>query len=302
MLEDRDYMSPDEGGSWSRRLTVSLWLVIINVAVYAALLIVPLLVGASSRLPLILEEQLALWPSGILHGRVWQLLTFQFLHAGPLHLLLNCAMLYIFGRAVEATLGRISFLKLYFLSGAFGGLFQVGLTYVFPQRFGMGPVVGASAGIFGLIAAFATLNANQPITMLLAFILPVTMRAKYLLLVEAIMAVLGLLSVKSGIAHGAHLGGMIMGVLYVRMFTHWSWPGFGGSRRTPPRELVSAGSAKPRSWRRNPSEQPEGLSNTEFFSKEVDPILEKISAHGIHSLTEKERKTLEAARKKMSGR
>ena len=105
----------------------------------------------------------------------------------------------------------------------------------------------------------------------------------------------------SGIAHGAHLGGMIMGVLYVRKIMHWH--GFViSSRRAPPRELVSAGSLKDRGWQRMSPKTDDSASKTDFFSREVDPILEKISAHGIHSLTEKERKTLEAARKKMSGR
>jgi len=303
MLEDRDYMQDDYGGGFRpHRLSVSLWLVIINVVVFAAQLIVPLVTRSPNHMPASLEAHFALWPADVLRGCVWQLLTFQFLHAGVFHLLINCAMLYIFGRPMEMALGRRRFLVLYLLSGAFGGLLQIGLVFTFPSYFGFGAVLGASAGVFGLIAAFATMYANQPITMLLAFILPITMRAKYLLLVEAIIALLGLLDPRSGIAHGAHLGGMIFGVLYIRQFRHWHWPSFGGSRRPAPRELVNAGYAKPHSWGRAPAGMDDSMSKTEFFSKEVDPILEKISAHGIHSLTEKERKTLEAARKKMSGR
>lgn len=302
MLEDRDYMQDDYGGGHGAyRLSLSLWLVIINAVVFAVQLILRLAATSSNNGSVLLENYFALWPEKLVHGYIWQLLTFQFLHAGLLHLLFNCAMLYLFGRSVEAALGRRGFLKLYLLSGAFGGLLQVGLSYAFPGHFGFGPVVGASAGVFGLIAAFATLYANQPITMLLAFILPVTMRAKYLLLVEAIIALLGLLDATSGIAHGAHLGGMIMGVFYVRKIMHWR--GFViSSRPAPPRELVSARSFKSKGWRNAPSEAEEPMSQKEFLSKEVDPILEKISAHGIHSLTDKERKILEAARKKMSGR
>ena len=301
MLEDRDYMHEEYGGHWARRLSVSLWLVIINVVIFAAQLIVPLLTRSPKHLPVSLEEYFALWPADVVHGFVWQLLTFQFLHGGVFHLLINCAMLYIFGRPMEAALGRRGFLTLYLLSGTVGGLAQIGLAYTFPHYFGFGPVVGASADIFGLVAAFATMYANQPITMLVAFILPVSMKAKYLLLVEVVIALLGLLNPGSGIAHGAHLGGMVLGVFFVRRMMHWRWPAWGGSRRAVPRELVNAGSQKARGWHRVPPESAE-MSNTEFLSKEVDPILEKISAHGIHSLTEKERKTLEAARKKMSGR
>ncbi len=66
----------------------------------------------------------ALSVEGLRHGFVWQLLTYQFMHGGLLHLLLNCWAIYVFGREVEETLGRNSFLTLYFTSGVIGGLFQ----------------------------------------------------------------------------------------------------------------------------------------------------------------------------------
>jgi membrane associated rhomboid family serine protease len=243
-------------------------------------------------------------------GWVWQLLTFQLLHGGPFHLLINCAMLYIFGRPVEHALGRGSFLRLYFGSGAFGGLVQVALALVFKehfgyrQGFGWPPVLGASAGVFGLIAAFATLHSDTPITMLVAFIIPVTMKAKYLLVVEVILALLGMLDVSSGIAHAAHLGGMIAGVLYIRTVSQWRLPRFRRAtrQRSSPRELVNVQAPKKAFWHRPQPGADANLPTEEFLSREVDPILDKISAHGIQSLTERERKVLEMARAKMSNR
>jgi membrane associated rhomboid family serine protease len=288
-----------------------MWLVIINVLFYAAQLILPLVTrSAESPHGIFLEQYLALTPEAILSGKIWEFLTFQVLHANPLHLILNCAMLYIFGRPMETALGRANFLKLYFGSGVAGGILQVALSYVFREHFGYfegswPPVVGASAGIFGLIAAFATLYRDTSITMLLAFIIPVNMKAKYLLLVEFIIAVLGLLDPNSHIAHGAHLGGMFMGIFYVRQVIHWKWrlPRIRfASRRAPRRELVSAGPFRPKVWKARREEPEEPLSPEEFVSKEVDPILDKISAHGIQSLTERERRILDAARKKMAKR
>ena len=92
MLEDRDYMrAPSGGNRWFERLPVSLWLVILNVVFYAAQLIIPLAGGAPGAMPPRFERYLALFPGDLMNGYVWQLLTFQLLHAGPLHLLINCA-------------------------------------------------------------------------------------------------------------------------------------------------------------------------------------------------------------------
>ena len=306
-------MRESSGGEhWIHRLPTAMWLVIANVVFYAAQLIVPIVTHTAGSQGVRLEHYFALQPADMLHGKIWELITFQFLHAGPFHLLINCAMLYIFGRPVEAALGRGNFLKLYFSSGAVGGVLQVLLSFLFKEHFGYRegwgwpPVVGASAGVFGLIAAFATLYREQPITMLIAFIIPVSMKAKYLLVAEVIFSVLGLLAAGSGVAHGAHLGGMIMGVFYVKQVIHWNlhWPGSAKRppRRTLPRELVNVVASKSQRWSRRQPETDEPLTTDEFLSREVDPILDKISQHGIHSLTERERKILDAARKKMEKR
>jgi len=309
MLEDRDYMrAGSDANHWFDRLPVSLWLVVLNALFYAAQLIVPLVGGSPGHRPPRLETYLALNPGDVLNGWVWQFLTFQLLHAGPLHLVVNCAMLYIFGRPVEDALGRSSFLKLYFGTGAFGGVAQVVVSLLFKEHFGYRegfgwpPVLGASAGVFGLIAAFATLHQDMPITLLLAFLIPVRMKAKYLLWVEAILAVFGMLDTTSAIAHAAHLGGMIAGVFYIRQVVHWHWrlpwPRRVGNPARP-RQLVSARVRRSSDGQGPPGSGEEDLSADEFLAKEVDPILDKISAHGIQSLTERERKILEAARKKI---
>ena len=248
----------------------------------------------------------ALSIQGLKHWRIYQLLTFQFMHGGWMHLLGNMIGLYFFGRAMEETLGKWGLLRLYVLSGTVGGLLQIALALLFPAYFDHG-VVGASAGVFGLIAAFATRAPDQPITLLVFFILPVTFPAKVFLLIFAFISICGLVGplmhppIFSNIAHAAHLGGMLAGIFYIR----WAgrtprsfefWRPF--ARRNPPkRELVSA--APRRAWR-TASKPPDDLPPAEYISREVDPILEKISAQGIHSLTERERQVLEAARNKMA--
>ena len=159
---------------------------------------------------------------GLRHGFVWQLLTYQFMHGGWLHLLLNCWAIYVFGREVEETLGRNSFLTLYFTSGVIGGLFQALAGVLLGGAFAA-PVVGASAGAFGLVAAFAMLYPERPLMLLLFFIIPVSMRAKFLLLFSALLAVFGIVFPMDNIAHAAHLGGMLTGIVFVRYAIHWHW-------------------------------------------------------------------------------
>jgi len=243
-------------------------------------------------------DNCALSLQGLREGRVYELITFQFMHGGIWHLAGNLIGLYFFGRAAEDMFGGKAMLRLYLLAGTVGGLVQVGLAAAFPGLFA-GGVVGASAGLFGLIAAFASRAPDDSITMLLFLILPVTFPAKVFLMIEGAVSLAGIFHLfgNDGIAHAAHLGGMLTGIFFVR--GHAWLDGLNlrkyTGRRTP-RETASR-----RAWKR-PRKRSEEVPATEFISREVDPILEKISAHGIHSLTEQERQILEAARSKMAKR
>ena len=294
MLEDRDYMREP---ACRGRLSLTIWLVIINAA---AFVVQNLAYLAFPRFPT--DALFALSLPGLEHWFLWQLVTFQFMHGGLWHLLLNCFAIYMFGRDVEATLGKRRFLALYFASGIIGGLFQILAAVLLPRHLG-GAVVGASAGAFGLTAAFAVLYPNRPLTLLLFFVLPLTMRAKYLLLISGLLAVFGLVFPVDNVAHAAHLGGMLTGIAFVRWVSQWDWPNVQRPFRQRARPvLVATHSQKATPWRPSRGGAVEDMSPEEFLSKEVDPILDKISAHGIHSLTERERKTLEAARERIAKR
>ncbi len=291
MLEDRYYMRrPAFRPFWSATTV----LLAVNVVAF----ILQNVLYTYSRVPI--NDYFALSVAGLRHGYVWQLLTYQFMHGGWLHLLLNCWAIYVFGREVEATLGRTSFLTLYFTSGVVGGLFQ-GLAGVLLGGPFAAWVVGASAGAFGLVAAFATLYPERPLMLLLFFIIPVSMRAKFLLLFSAILAVLGILLPTDNIAHAAHLGGMLTGIAFVRyaIHWHWRWPRLRRSRSQPLRPLVRVSGRAAGLWGQRKAGVDEDLPPEEFLSKAVDPILDKISAHGIQSLTDRERRILETARERM---
>jgi hypothetical protein len=142
------------------------------------------------------------------------------------------------------------------------------------------------------------MNPMQEMTTWVYFF-PVTIRAKYILIFLAAESIFGVIIPMGNVAHAAHLGGILFGLAYVRWGTAWeSFIVFDSFKSKQPKRK-SGSARKPYSFtRENPAEVPED----EFISREVDPILDKISQHGIQSLTDHERKVLEAARNKMAKR
>jgi membrane associated rhomboid family serine protease len=299
MLDDRPYMREVSGSAGDR------WpLTYVLMAVITACFVLQSVVLVHGGQGGWVYRYLALSLSGLGQGYVWQLLTFQFLHGGLLHLVVNLIVLYFFGRALEEHLGRRRFLRLYLGTGVVGGLMQMMFAALFPGQFG-GAVVGASAGVFGLVAAFAALFPDRTLTLLVFFILPVSLRARTLLWLSIGLAVFGIVVPGDGVAHAAHLGGIIGGWTYIRWFvlgdgTSSRW-GISGASSKRPRVLARTASDR-QVWRRTQGTVSDDLPADEFMSREVDPILDKISAHGFQSLTERERQILEKARAKIARR
>ena len=279
-------------------MSLTVALIIVNAIVF----VFELLVSGHSHSLFIEDHYFALSVEGLERGFVWQLLTFQFMHAGLWHLVFNCWAIYVFGRAIEEMIGWKKILILFLSSGVVGGIFQVLVALLWPGLFG-GPVVGASAGGFGLIAAFAVLFPERELMLLLFFILPIRLSAKTLLMLSAVLALAGIVFPIDHVANAAHLGGMLAGVVFIRQFIQgrgWQWES--PSRRAAPRERGSTRAGKGSFWRSAASPPDEDLSTDEFVKSEVDPILDKISRKGIHSLTAREREILEKARERMAKR
>ncbi len=295
MLDDRPYMKSVSFGSVCPAVKAILWT---NAGIFVLQALLEKWGGVY-----VIRDVFALSQEGLARGYVFQFISYQFLHGDLWHLLANLLVIYFIGKEMERVLGRKSFLVLYFSAGVLGGLLQIALSWIVPlmfpnlaDRFPDVPVVGASAAAFGLVAAFAAMFPNQPITLLLFFVLPVSFRARTLLWIALALAIFGIVAMpESRVAHGAHLGGLCAGVAYVYYIVGGRWrfqkPAF--SRRSPQRR--SGG--KP--WAKVPPVAKKGRSGADFISREVDPILDKISEQGIHSLTEKERRLLESARSKM---
>ncbi|MCQ9208215.1 MAG: rhomboid family intramembrane serine protease, partial [Omnitrophica bacterium] len=206
--------------------------------------------------------------------------SYMFLHVGLWHLVMNMLMLWFFGPAIESAWGKRQFLFYYFFTGVGAGL----CSFVMSFRSAV-PVIGASGAIFGILVAYALMFPETVI--LLFFVFP--MKIKHAVLLLAGMNLLGAFSSPgAGIAYFAHLGGGLFGYLYLRS----EWIKRQISYRMP--GSFSLGR------RRNKIDIKEATRSE--LDQKVDRVLDKISKHGIDSLTKKEREILELKSKKSSGK
>ena len=179
------------------------FLLICNVSVF----ILQTLVGPS------LEQRLTFYfglvPPLVLHNfYLWQLFTYQFLHGGLFHLLFNLLAVWMFGCDLERRWGSDFFLRYFFVSAIGGGLLN---TVFLPGQ--MVPSIGASAGVFGILLAYGLIYPHR--TVYIYFLFPIKMK-HFVWIIGAIALYNSYTSSQSGIAHLAHLGGMIFGYLYLR--------------------------------------------------------------------------------------
>ena|SRR4249920_2772485 len=185
---------------------VTLNLIIANVAVF-------LLEMAGMVSP---DGPFALWPpaSGPLGSNfeAWQLVTYSFLHGNVPHIFFNMFALYMFGSDVERLFGSRFFTAYYFVSVLAAAICHLVVT----TWMGAEPVptVGASGGIYGVLLAYGLYFPHRRVMLLFP---PIPMSARMLVVVYAVLElVLGVTGTAAGVAHFAHLGGMLGGYLMIR--------------------------------------------------------------------------------------
>ena len=150
---------------------------------------------------------------GISNGNLWQVFTYQFVHAGSMHLLLNMAGLWFTGPVLERLMGVRRFVIFYLIAGVVGGLLHMSIS---PGSI----LVGASGSLCGLVAAFSALFPRMPITALLFFVIPVRMEARWLGFSVVMVSLFLLVTELFGnIGNAAHLGGALAGYAWVRFCT-----------------------------------------------------------------------------------
>lgn len=155
------------------------------------------------------EDQFALWPLGT-DFRPWQLITYAFLHGSPAHLFFNMLALFMFGKPLEEFWGTGKFIVFYTASVLAAAASQLAVTYV---THGVYPTVGASGGVFGVLLAFALTFPKQRIMLLIP---PIPMPAwLFVTLYGCLELFLGVTGTQPGVAHFAHLGGMLGAALVI---------------------------------------------------------------------------------------
>jgi membrane associated rhomboid family serine protease len=162
-------------------------------------------------------ELFALWPIGPLF-RPWQLVTYAFLHGSIAHIFFNMFALFMFGRPLEEYWGSRRFMTYYMASVLAAGATQLAVQYLSGMTY---ETIGASGGVFGILLAFAMFFPRQRIILLLP---PIPMPAwLFVTLYGVLELVLGVTGTQEGVAHFAHLGGMLGGAL---MLLYWRATGF----------------------------------------------------------------------------
>lgn len=231
---------------------------------------------AGLLLPAGLPADLGLVPAQVWRGAVWQPLTYMFLHGGIFHLIFNMLVLWMFGSTLESTWGARRFLIFYFICGIGAGLLNAVVTPTSPV-----PVMGASGAIYGLLMAFAILFPEQ----LIYFwgIFPI--KAKYFVIGIGVIELLTAMGTQgSGIAHIAHLGGMLFGLIYMK----------GGDWR---RSISTARTEKRRS--RHLKVVYDRELERRKIQQEIDTILDKAARGGSDALTAAERERFSALSRKL---
>jgi membrane associated rhomboid family serine protease len=175
-----------------------------NVAVFFAQSLAPSLTTA-----------FGLQPRLVLHGWLWQLGTYMFLHVGLFHILFNMLALWMFGTELERVWGTRYFLKFYFACGIGAAILTVLfslLPFAFAQQLQRSVVIGASGAIFGLLLAYGLYYPDRPIYMYLVFPVP----AKYFVLIMGAIALYSAMGESGGVAYATHLGGLVVGYLMLK--------------------------------------------------------------------------------------
>lgn len=265
----------------------------------------------------------ALWPLGFDLFGVWQLISYQFLHANFMHILFNMFVLWMFGMEIENQLGSRKFLIYYLLCGIGAGLLHLLFS---PSTGNPIPTVGASGSIYGVLIAFALFNPNRLIY--IYFLIPV--KAKYLVGFLIIFEFLAVENAASQVAHLAHLGGAITGFIFLmfdssvhfglkNMFRSAKWKQDNNysswdddttdsqsQSQSSVFDVFRKGSSKKKTTSNADIEdaeyyeiKDEKKQDDTISQEEIDRILDKISQSGYKNLTEREKRILFEASKRM---
>ena len=266
--------------------------------------------------------------------RLYQVVTYMFMHASWTHLLLNLLMLWMFARSVEPAWGSKRFLIFYMVCGVGAAISQevvqyteylaMGLSHypldatISGAGFTLGDLlnrwntVGASGSIYGVLLAFAM---TFPEARILLLIPPIPLRAKYMVMICVVLELLSAFGTSSdGVAHFAHLGGMLFGYLLIRKWrkderrragqgNYWSWTEYKPAEKSRKEKFKEWWQKVKKTAKEEATDDMDSPIDDEERERreqrEIDRILDKIKNSGYESLTDEEkRKIFDAGSKK----
>jgi len=188
------------------KMTITIWLIIINVAAFFLELIFgdPFL------------KLFALVPSLLTKGYIWQIFTYMFLHADSTHIIFNMFGLLIFGPKIEMTMGSKRFLKFYLICGIGSSLFYLlimGLS-------GNIPMLGASGAIFGVLTAYGLMYPRDIVYVQLLIPMPAIVFVMLYGISQILLGVLTLGEMGGGVAYFGHVGGLVTAIILLKFFDY----------------------------------------------------------------------------------
>jgi membrane associated rhomboid family serine protease len=219
-------------------------------------------------------------PTDVAGGAIWQLFTYMFLHGGFMHLLFNMFALWMFGRDLEHDWGTREFMKFYLVCGVGAGVVTQIALWGSPI-----PTIGASGAIFGILLAFGMMYPNRLIY--LWMFIPI--KAKYMVVLFGLMELFSSMKYAAdGIGHFTHLGGLLVGFLYIKKQ---------GNGMRLPRPLAWFGQFRARRKGRKLREK---WDQQRDMMEAVDKVLDRINEVGFENLTDEEKQTLDRASSQLS--
>lgn len=230
--------------------------------------------------------------SAIFGLEIWRFFTYMFLHAGLFHIGMNMFILWMFGCPIEARWGQRTFLIYYVVCGLGGALAYGLFNLVGISSFS--PMIGASGAVYGILLAYGLTFPESVLLVMMIF----PMKAKYAVLLWGAIALMSSAADSgSGVAHLAHLGGMVTGFIFLKM--------------TIPSLSAGTATGLGRTWKQwqtkrkmkivRPKQKPgngDAGSPPSGKQSEIDAILDKISREGLESLTPEEQDILRRAGRK----
>ena len=289
-----NFIIEDFKNAWNKDNNALVKIILINVVVFVSASFIEIfltLSGAGDAFKLFINKLMLPASFTTFITQPWSLISYFFLHLGFTHILWNMLFLYWFGKIIQDNIGNNAVISLYVLGGIIGGLSYMALFNIIPyydNRISESLMLGASAGVFSVVAGSATLLPNY--TFYLLFLGPV--RIKYIALFYILLSFLDVTGSNAG-GEIAHLGGAMIGYLFIRQLQNGVNMGEGVINIV---NFFNKDKDKNKKSEQNSS--PTEETKYDISQDEIDKILDKISESGYSSLSKNEKEKLFNASKK----